>query len=156
MRNIRHEFEVACDRAVVVDYGADALRYSQLIVKTAALQRGMTLGFASGYRNTRDRLGKVLEKKAAPGRARRIAFAVLFVVVVACAAARHCSPSWSKTSFVHTRNVTRVGRDGMVREIMIECSGTYGIFGAYTDASSLQEISKRYPRNSDADQSELI
>ncbi len=154
---IRHDFELACDREVVGNHGVDALEYSQLIVKTAALQRGMTLGFSSGYQNIKDRIGQLLDSGVVIGTRRRILFGVLFVAILASTLVwQHCA-SRATTRYIRIHNFTHLGKNGIKREFMSEIHGTYGIFGAYTDSwHTIQEIERRDLRGPDSYRPELI
>lgn len=154
---IRHDFELACDQEVVGNHGADALEYSRLIVKTAALQRGMTIGFASGYQNIKDRIGQLLDGGVAIRKRRRILFGILFVAILMSAFAWQRYTLRATKRYIQTSNVTHFGHNGIVREFMIEIHGTYGIFGAYTDPwHTIQEIDKRDLRGPDAHRPGLI
>jgi Zn-dependent protease with chaperone function len=148
--DIRHGFELACDRAVVTLYGADPVEYSRLIVKAAALERGMPIGFSSGSGNIRRRIGLLLGERAArkvrrPLRGAFVAVLMASALVWCCATADEIPATLSKT-------VKVVGADGVVREIMYSPGGTCWILlgGDPSFTEELQEMGRRDPLEPDA------
>lgn len=140
--DIRHGFELACDRAVVGKYGAPPLEYSRLLVKTAALERGMPLGFASGFGDIGLRIGRLLGGRE-KGSFRSAVLGVLFAAAGAGAFVWYfaVAPETKEFHFARAVVFSGNGRNGCgERKWLIENSGYYGAFGQYASAATVQDI----------------
>lgn len=137
--DVRHGFELACDSAVVGRYGADPLEYSRLIVKTAALERGMPIGFASGFGDVGRRIAALLGERGARRGVR--GFAGLAVSLAALGAFAWCYAAAPATKEFHlSKTVVFAGHGGAAREWVLEFVGEYGAFGQYTRAGEIQDV----------------
>jgi beta-lactamase regulating signal transducer with metallopeptidase domain len=171
--DIRHGFELACDRAVVGLYGADPLEYSRLIVKTAALERGMPIGFSSGFGNMGRRIGRLLGKEEAENRRRILCGALVAAAMIAafvhCCAARpdgrwfaEYYPSVTAgedgTVLFSASSPASViiGKDGIMRELRHDYGGELRTFGTRVRWEEFEEIGRRDLRGPDAHKAVFI